>query len=104
MEWEDEEAWLRGRIIRLRTILRYAKDPQVETGLKEFIGDAETRLDSKDGGCGLSTPMTHRGDSAPTRPDKKMSPANATGLKRKTKFKDWSVSRGTTSRNRKSAD
>ena len=47
MEWEDEEAWLRARIIRLRTILRYAKDPQVEIGLKEFIGDAEARLDKK---------------------------------------------------------
>ena len=45
MEWEDEEAWLRARIIRLRTILRYAKDPQVEIGLKEFIADAEARLD-----------------------------------------------------------
>ena len=45
VEWEDEEAWLRARIIRLRTILRYAKDPQVEIGLKEFIADAEARLD-----------------------------------------------------------
>ena len=45
MEWEDEETWLRGRIIRLRTILRYAKDPQVIVRLKEFIGDAEARLD-----------------------------------------------------------
>jgi hypothetical protein len=24
MEWEDEGTWLRARIIRLRTILRYA--------------------------------------------------------------------------------
>ena len=46
VEWEDEEAWLRARIIRLRTILRYAKDPQVEIGLKEFIADAPMRRGS----------------------------------------------------------
>jgi hypothetical protein len=45
MELEDEETWLRARIIRLRRLLRYVKDPQVEAGLKEFITDAETRLD-----------------------------------------------------------
>jgi hypothetical protein len=27
MEWEDEETWLRRRLIRLRTIWRFAKDP-----------------------------------------------------------------------------
>jgi hypothetical protein len=42
---ENEEAWLRARIIRLRRLLRYVKDAQVEAGLKEFIGDAEARLD-----------------------------------------------------------
>jgi hypothetical protein len=46
MDWEDEGTWLRARIIRLRTILRYAKDSQVEIGLKEFIADAEARLDT----------------------------------------------------------
>ena len=25
MDWEDEETWLRGRIIRVRTLLRYAR-------------------------------------------------------------------------------
>jgi hypothetical protein len=45
VELEDEKAWLRARIIRLRRLLRYVKDTQVEAGLKEFIGDAEARLD-----------------------------------------------------------
>ena len=43
---EDEEAWLRHRVIRLRTMLRFAKDPRTEAGLKEFIADAEERLDA----------------------------------------------------------
>ena len=34
MEWEDEETWLRRRLIRLRTIWRFAKDPRIEAGLK----------------------------------------------------------------------
>jgi hypothetical protein len=46
MELEDEEAWLRHRVIRLRTMLRFAKDPRTEAGLKEFIADAEERLDA----------------------------------------------------------
>ena len=41
IDWEDEEAWLRGVIIRLRTLLRFAKDDRVEAGLKDIIGDAE---------------------------------------------------------------
>jgi hypothetical protein len=44
MDLEAEEAWLRKRIIRLRTVLRYANDPRTEAGLREFIGDAEHRL------------------------------------------------------------
>ena len=46
MEWEDEGTWLRARIIRLRTILRYTKDSKVEICLKELIADAEARLDT----------------------------------------------------------
>ena len=46
MHLEPEETWLRKRIIRLRTILRYAKDPRIEAGLKEFIADAEYRLEA----------------------------------------------------------
>jgi hypothetical protein len=45
MELEAEETWLRKRIVRLRTILRYANDPRTEGGLREFIGDAEHRLE-----------------------------------------------------------
>ena len=45
IDWEDEEAWLRGVIIRLRTLLRFAKDDRVDAGLKENITDAETRLE-----------------------------------------------------------
>jgi hypothetical protein len=44
-DWEDEELWLRGCIIRMRTLLRFAKDDRVEAGLKELIGDAERRLE-----------------------------------------------------------
>jgi hypothetical protein len=43
-EPEDELTWLR-RVVRMRTILRFAKDPRTETGLRELIADAEARLD-----------------------------------------------------------
>ena len=46
MHLEPEELWLRKRIIRLRTILRYVRDPRTESGLKEFIADAEHRLEA----------------------------------------------------------
>jgi hypothetical protein len=41
---EDEETWLRHRIMRMRTILRFAKDPRTEAGLRELIAEAEARL------------------------------------------------------------
>ena len=44
MEWEDEEPWLRRVIIRLRTLLRFAKDDRVDAGLKDIVADAERRL------------------------------------------------------------
>jgi len=43
-EIEDEVTWLRHRIVRMRTILRFAKDPRTEAGLRELIGEAEARL------------------------------------------------------------
>jgi hypothetical protein len=46
MEWEDEETWLRGSVIRLRMLWRYAKDRVVQVGLKEFITEAERRLEA----------------------------------------------------------
>jgi hypothetical protein len=45
MEWEEENIWLRRRIMRLRPLLRHAKDPHVMSMLKEFIGEAEERLE-----------------------------------------------------------
>jgi hypothetical protein len=45
IDWEDEEAWLRGVIIRLRTLLRLTQDERVEAGLKDIVGDAERRLE-----------------------------------------------------------
>jgi hypothetical protein len=44
IEIEDEMSWLRHRVVRMRTILRFAKDPRIEAGLRELITDAEARL------------------------------------------------------------
>jgi hypothetical protein len=41
---EDERTRLRHRIMRMRTILCFAKDPRAEAGLRELIADAEARL------------------------------------------------------------
>jgi hypothetical protein len=41
---EPEEIWVRHRLRRLRTIPRYAKEPRVESGLRELITEAEERL------------------------------------------------------------
>ena len=43
-ELADEVSWLRHRILRMRTILRFAKDPRTEAGLRELISDADARL------------------------------------------------------------
>ena len=45
MELEAEETWLRKRVVRLRTALRYANDARTEVVLREVIGDAENRLE-----------------------------------------------------------
>ena len=45
MELEAEEPWLRKRVVRLRTALRYANDPRAEVILREVIADAENRLE-----------------------------------------------------------
>ena len=44
MDFEDESTWLRHRVLRLRTILRYVKDARAETGLRELIAEAEHKL------------------------------------------------------------
>jgi hypothetical protein len=41
---EDEPTWLRFFIRRLRNALRYAKDPRVNSVIRELITEAETRL------------------------------------------------------------
>ncbi len=45
MDFEPEEVWLRHRVIRMRTILRYATEPRVENGLRQLIAEAEERLE-----------------------------------------------------------
>jgi hypothetical protein len=45
MDLEEEESWLRHHLRRLRTLLRYAKIPGVETGLRELVADTEARLE-----------------------------------------------------------
>jgi hypothetical protein len=41
---QAEADWLRKSIIRLRAALRFAREPRVETILREVIADAEDRL------------------------------------------------------------
>jgi hypothetical protein len=41
---EPEIIWLRKHIIRARILLRWAVDNRVQMGLRELIGEAETRL------------------------------------------------------------
>ena len=42
---QDEESWLCGCIIGLRTVLRFTNDERVDAGLKDIIADAERRLE-----------------------------------------------------------
>jgi hypothetical protein len=58
MDFEDESTWLRHRVLRLRTILRYAKDARVERGLRELIGEAEQRLEQLEARQNTKAPMT----------------------------------------------
>ena len=44
-DFEEEEIWLRHRLQRMRMLFRYAKEPLVESGLRELIADAEERLE-----------------------------------------------------------
>jgi hypothetical protein len=46
MELADEHIWLRHRVQRLRTILRFVGDPRAEVALGELIDEAERRLDA----------------------------------------------------------
>ena len=44
MDFEDKHTWLRDRVLRLPTILRYVKDPKVESGLRELIAKLKSAL------------------------------------------------------------
>ena len=48
MVLEPEAVWLRLRIIRLRTALRYALEPRTQTILREIIADMEERVEQLD--------------------------------------------------------
>jgi hypothetical protein len=55
MDIEPEYTWLLHRVMRLRTILRYVKDPKAEAGLRELITDAEKRLEQLEARQGMKT-------------------------------------------------
>jgi hypothetical protein len=44
MTLQDERSWLRYRLIRMRTALRFAMSPEVTNILRELIADGETRI------------------------------------------------------------
>ena len=48
MAVDQESIWLRPRVIQMRALLRHVKDTRVETVLREFIADAEARLELLD--------------------------------------------------------
>jgi hypothetical protein len=54
-EPEDEVTWLRHRVVRMRTILRFVKEPRAEVGLRELITDAEARLHALEAGRSPAT-------------------------------------------------
>jgi hypothetical protein len=44
VELQDEETWLRFRILRMRAALRFALSPAVQNILRELVADGEARL------------------------------------------------------------
>jgi len=48
MTFEKESLWLRSRVIQMRALLRHVKNARVESVLREFITDAEARLEELD--------------------------------------------------------
>jgi hypothetical protein len=58
MDFEDD-TWLRHRVLRLRTILRYVKEPKAESGLRELIAEAEKRLEQLEARQRAKEPMPH---------------------------------------------
>jgi hypothetical protein len=68
MAIERESLWLRPRVIQMRAMLRYVKNQAVEAALREFITDAEARLERpgdrpKAGQDGPHKPNGRRGKS-----------------------------------------
>jgi hypothetical protein len=45
---QDENLWLRYRVVRMRTALRFAISPEVTNILRELIADGEARLSALD--------------------------------------------------------
>ena len=58
MATDQELTWLRPRVIQMRALLRHVKDARVETVLREFIADAEARLELLDEQTTKSTNRT----------------------------------------------
>jgi hypothetical protein len=50
MKSDEDEIWLRHRVIRMRALLRFTREPYVESGLRELIADAEKRLEPLENG------------------------------------------------------
>jgi hypothetical protein len=44
MKPDDEQIWLRHKVIRMRTLLRYAKEPCVEARTRRWILDMTNRV------------------------------------------------------------
>jgi hypothetical protein len=61
MAIEQEAIWLRPRVIQMRALLRRVKDARVEAVLREFITNAEARLEL------LDDQARDRGTSSPQR-------------------------------------
>jgi hypothetical protein len=65
---EDEKTRLRHRIVRMRTILRFAKDSRVEAGMRELIADAEARLAELRGTAAVAECLKQRRAARPLTP------------------------------------
>ena len=52
MKPDDEEIWLRHRVIRMRALLRFAREPHVESGLRELIADPRAAGEWAERGAG----------------------------------------------------
>jgi hypothetical protein len=44
MDLDDEETWLRARVVQLRPLMPLLVDSPAEAGLKAFLGQIEKRL------------------------------------------------------------